>query len=291
MKSGKRAGAKPSKGSRYSKKPLHGTDGPVKVIRQVVVKEEPKADENLVYGRNAVMELLKSDRGVDTIYVSDVNAEGSIQKILGIARDKGYLVKTVDRKKLDQMTARATHQGIAVRVTDFNYSSVEQILALAKERGEDPFLILLDEIEDPHNLGSIIRTAELCGVHGIIIPKRRSAGVTATVYKTSAGAVEHMMVARVSNLAQATDDLKKRGIFVYGTAMEGSVLSNEADFTGPCALVIGNEGHGMSRIMTEKCDQVVRIPMVGQLNSLNASVAGGIVLYEIMNGRLNKAKK
>lgn len=291
MRTGKRTDAKKQSGSRYSK-PKAEKDPNVRIVKQIIVKEpERKFDENLVYGRNAVIEILKSDRSIEVIYAADGDKEGSILKILGMAKDRNALVKFVDRKKLDQLTDRANHQGIAVRVTDFVYSEVSDILRIAKERKEDPFIILLDEIEDPHNLGSIIRTAELCGAHGIVIPKRRSVGVTATVYKTSAGAVENMAVARVTNLAQETEELKKKGVFIYGADMEGSVLAHEADFSGPCALVIGNEGKGISRIMREKCDQVVSIPMVGKLNSLNASVAGGILMYEVMKGRILKSDK
>lgn len=291
MRTGKRSDAKKTTGSRYTKdKPAK--DPNVRIVKQIIVKEaEKKVDDNLVYGRNAVMEILKSDRSIETIYAAEGDKEGSILKILGMAKDKNAMIKSVDRRKLDQMTEGGNHQGIAVRVTDFVYSDVSDILHIARMRKEDPFLILLDEIEDPHNLGSIIRTAELCGAHGIIIPKRRSVGVTATVYKTSAGAVENMAVARVSNLVQATEELKKKGIFVYGADMEGTVTSYEADFSGPCALVIGNEGKGISRLMREKCDQVVSIPMVGKLNSLNASVAGGILMYEVMKGRLSKLNK
>ncbi len=291
MRTGKRTDTRKVTGSRYSK-PKSAKDENVRIIKQIIVKEpEKKVDDNLVYGRNAVMEVLKSDRSIDTLYTTEGEKEGSILKILGLARDKRVLVKTIDRRKLDSMTDFGNHQGIAVRVTDFVYSEVSDILRAAKAKNEDPFLVILDEIEDPHNLGSIIRTAELCGAHGIIIPKRRSVGVTATVYKTSAGAVEHMMVARVTNLATETEELKKKGIFVYGADMTGKVSADKADFSGPCALVIGNEGKGISRIMLEKCDTVVSIPMVGKLNSLNASVAGGILMYEIMKGRLNKKTK
>lgn len=291
MRQGKRSDVKKQTGSRYTKPRPEGEEK-VRIIKQIIVKEpEKKGDDNLVYGRNAVTEILKSDRSIETIYAAEGDKEGSILKILGMAKDKKALVKFVDRRKLDQMTLGGNHQGIAVRITDFVYSDVSDILRIAKQRGEDPFLVLLDEIEDPHNLGSIIRTAEQCGVHGIVIPKRRSVGVTATVYKTSAGAVEHMAVARVTNLAQETEELKKKGIFVYGADMEGDVRASEADFSGPCALVIGNEGKGISRLMREKCDRVVSIPMVGKLNSLNASVAGGILMYEIMKGRLTKKEK
>ncbi|PKK39635.1 23S rRNA (guanosine(2251)-2'-O)-methyltransferase [Clostridiaceae bacterium JG1575] len=284
----KRVGAKPKEGSRYSR-PRPKRDESVRIIKQIVVKEpEKKTDDNLVYGRNAVLEVLKSDRGIEVLYVAEGDPEGSLAKILGIARDKRLLVKFVDRRKLDQLTDKGHHQGVALRVTDFVYQQVEEILARARQKKEDPFLILLDEVEDPHNLGSIIRTAELCGAHGIIIPKRRSVGVTATVYKTSAGAVEHLPVARVTNLVAAAQELKKRGIFLYGADMAGEQSCNHQDFSGPCALVIGNEGKGISRLMRETCDAMVSIPMVGTLNSLNASVAAGIIMYEVMKGRLEK---
>lgn len=284
----KRVNAKPVKGSRYSKeKPVSSEK--VKVITRVVVKEaEPKAEDNVVFGRNSVMELLKSDKGIEALYTTDSQKEGSINKILAMARDKKIIVKYVDRKKLDQMSGMGSHQGIAARITEFSYCETEDILKLAKTRGEDPFILILDEIEDPHNLGSLIRTAELTGVHGIIIPKRRSVGVTATVYKTSAGAVQNMLVARVTNLSAETEILKEKGVFIYGADMDSDETSDKADFSGPCALVIGNEGKGISRVMREKCDKIVSIPMVGKLNSLNASVAGGILMYEVMKGRLGR---
>ncbi len=284
----KRTGAKRTEGSsRYSKPKPQGGEK-VRIIKQIIVKEEKKEDPNLIFGRNAVMEILKSGKSVECLYITEGDKEGSINKILGYARDNHVLIKYVDRKKLDAMTLKGNHQGIAAKITEFKYSEVSDILEKAKELGEKPFIVILDEIEDPHNLGSIIRTAELAGVHGIIIPKRRSVGVSATVYKTSAGAVENMMVARVTNLASETDELKKQGLFIYGADMDSDVTSDRCDFKGACALVIGNEGKGISRIMREKCDTVVSIPMVGKLNSLNASVAGGILMYEIMVGRLKE---
>lgn len=277
-------------GSRYSKD-KGPVDENVRIIKKIVYKEPEKVvDENLVYGRNSVMEIIKSGKSIEALYTTEGEKEGSINKILGLARDRRLVVKIVDRRKLDQMTDYGNHQGIAARVTDYVYCDTGDILNLARTRGEKPFILILDEIEDPHNLGSLIRTAELTGVHGIIIPKRRSVGVSATVYKTSAGAVENMLVTRVTNLAAETEELKKKGIFVYGADMEGTEKSDEADFSGPCALVIGNEGKGISKIMKEKCDKLISIPMVGKLNSLNASVAGGILMYEIMTGRLQGKK-
>lgn len=284
----KRTGAKKNEGSRYSKQ--KGPVEKVKIIKQIIVKDERQEDPDIIYGRNSVNEILNGTRSIECIYVTEGEKEGSINKILGLARDKKVLIKFVDRKKLDAMTGKGNHQGIAAKVTDFKYCEVEDILIKAKIKGEKPFVLILDEIEDPHNLGSIIRTAELTGVHGIILPKRRSVGISGTVYKTSAGAVENMLVTRVTNLAQTTEELKKKGIFVYGADMYGSEMSHEADFSGPCALVIGNEGKGISQIMKEKCDKIVNIPMVGKLNSLNASVAAGILMYEVMKGRIMEKK-
>ena len=186
------------------------------------------------------------------------------------------------------MSGGLVHQGLIARVTPFKYSEVEHILAYAEKRNEQPFIIILDEIEDPHNLGSIIRTAELCGVHGIIIPKRRNVGVTSTVYKCSAGAVEHMRIAKVTNVNATIDTLKEKGIWIYGADIEGKDYSYNVDFGGPCAIVIGSEGKGISNLTLKKCDVLVKIPMIGKINSLNASVAGGILLYEIFRQRMKK---
>ncbi|MBU5455695.1 23S rRNA (guanosine(2251)-2'-O)-methyltransferase RlmB [Caproiciproducens sp. MSJ-32] len=242
--------------------------------------------EDLVVGRNAVMELLKGSRTIECIYIASGNMEGSIKAIINMAKEKKVVLKEVDRKKLDTMSGGMSHQGVIAQVTPFVYSEVEDMLKLAKERNEDPFIVILDEIEDPHNLGSIIRTAELCGVHGIIIPKRRNVGVTATVYKASVGAIEHMKIAKVTNINSIIDELKEKGIWIYGADIEGKEYSYEVNFSGPCAVVIGSEGRGISKLTLKKCDKLVKIPMVGKINSLNASVAGGIMMYEILKGRL-----
>lgn len=242
--------------------------------------------EDLIEGRNAVIELLKSDRTIEYILVAKGEREGSINKILTMAKENGIVVKEADRKKLDSMTNFGAHQGVVAIVTPYKYSEVEDILNLAKKKGEDPFVIILDEIEDPHNLGSIVRTAELCGVHGVIIPKRRNVGVTPTVYKTSVGAVEHIKIAKVTNINATIDILKENGIWVYGADMDGEQYSYQADFKGGVALVIGNEGKGISKLTKSKCDCIVKIPMVGKINSLNASVAGGILMYEILKTRI-----
>ncbi|MFU7515960.1 23S rRNA (guanosine(2251)-2'-O)-methyltransferase RlmB [Clostridium sp. HCS.1] len=249
---------------------------------------EAEVREDLIIGRNAVMEVLKSDRTIEAVYISNTHMEGSIKAIINIARDKGLVLKEVDRKKLDLMSGGTNHQGVIAQVTPFKYSEIADILNLAKKRGQDPFVVILDEIEDPHNLGSIIRTAELCGAHGIIIPKRRNVGITSTVYKCSVGAIEHMRIAKVTNINVAIDELKKSGLWIYGADIAGDEYSYEVNFNGPCAIVIGSEGRGISKLTLKKCDKLVKIPMVGKINSLNASVAGGIMMYEILKGRLAK---
>ncbi|WP_244834335.1 23S rRNA (guanosine(2251)-2'-O)-methyltransferase RlmB [Clostridium sp. BJN0001] len=242
--------------------------------------------EDIIIGRNAVIEALKSKKTIETLYISNTKLEGSINKIIGLAKEKKIVIKEVDRRKLDMMCGGEVHQGVIAKITPFKYSEVKDILDYAKKRNEDPFVIVLDEIEDPHNLGSIIRTAELAGVHGIIIPKRRSASVTSTVYKTSAGAVQYVKVAKVANLNNAIEELKDNGVWIYGADMNGEEFSYQNDFSGACALVIGNEGRGISKLTAQKCDKLVKIPMVGKINSLNASVAAGILMYEVMKVRL-----
>ena len=244
--------------------------------------------EDLIIGRNAVIEALKSDRTIECVYVSKGDLEGSIKVALGLAKDKGVVIKEADRRKLDTMCEGLNHQGIVARVTPFKYCEVNDILEDAKRKEQQPFIVILDEIEDPHNLGSIIRTAELCGVHGIIIPKRRNVGVTSTVYKCSAGAIEHMKIAKVTNINATIDMLKEQGIWIYGADIDGKDYSYNTDFSGPCALIIGSEGKGISSLTLKKCDLLVKIPMIGKINSLNASVAGGIMMYEVLKGRLTK---
>lgn len=244
--------------------------------------------EDLIIGRNAVIEALKSDRTIECVYVSKGDLEGSIKVALGLAKDKGVVIKEADRRKLDTMCDGLNHQGIVARVTPFKYCEVNDILEDAKRKEQQPFIVILDEIEDPHNLGSIIRTAELCGVHGIIIPKRRNVGVTSTVYKCSAGAIEHMKIAKVTNINATIDMLKEQGIWIYGADIDGKDYSYNTDFSGPCALIIGSEGKGISSLTLKKCDLLVKIHMIGKINSLNASVAGGIMMYEVLKGRLTK---
>lgn len=245
-------------------------------------KTEPKPD--VISGRNPVSEAVRSGRPIDKILVARGEKTGAVVGILAKARAKQIPVKEVDRAKLDFLSGSAPHQGIVALAAAKEYSTVEDILAYAEERNEPPFLIILDELEDPHNLGAIIRTAECTGAHGVIIPKRRSAGLSYTVGKASAGAVEYMRVARVTNIAKVIDDLKERGVWVYGADMNGEDYER-CDMSGACAIVIGNEGKGISRLVREKCDVIVSLPMKGRINSLNASVAAGILMYHALKGR------
>ena len=247
-------------------------------------KFNKEKQKDLIIGRNAVTELIKSGREIDTLFVLRGERGGSVGKIVGECREKGAVVKEVDRKKLDFMCGHSNHQGVAAICAAHSYSTVEEIFSVAHERGEPPFIVICDGIEDPHNLGAIIRTAEAAGVHGIIIPKRRSASLNYTVGKTSAGALEYMKVARVSNLASTLDELKERGVWIYGADMDGEDARGMS-LDGAAALVIGSEGDGMSRLVREKCDFIISLKMKGQINSLNASVAGGILMYEFMYKR------
>lgn len=240
--------------------------------------------DDIIAGRNPVTEALSSGRPIESILVAKNNHAGSIVAILSKAKKKGITIKEVDQKKLDFMTSHANHQGIVAIAAIKEYSTVEDILALAKERDEAPFIVILDEIEDPHNLGAIIRTAECSGAHGVIIKKRHSAGLSYTVGKASAGAVEYVPVARVNNISAVIDDLKEQGIWVYGADMNGTDYT-KCDFSGGCAIVIGNEGKGISRLVREKCDTIVSLPLKGKINSLNASVAAGIIMYKVAQGR------
>lgn len=242
--------------------------------------------DNLVIGRNAVMELLKSGREIENVLIAKGEREGSINRIIAFCKENRIVIKNVDRRKLDFMCGGANHQGVAANVPEHEYSSVEDILSYANEKGEAPFLIICDEIEDSHNLGAIIRTAEACGVHGIIIPKRRSVGLNFIVAKTSCGALEYMKVARVTNLADTIENLKKKNIWVYAADMDGQRW-DKTDFSGGVALVVGNEGSGVGRLIKEKCDVTVSLPMLGRVNSLNASVAASIIMYEIAKQRLD----
>ena len=251
---------------------------------------QSERDSNLIIGRNAVSEALRSGRNIDTLLVVRGERNGSVGRIIAECKEKGVVIKEVDKKKLDFMCGQGNQQGVAAYAAVHEYSSVEDIFALAEERGEAPFIILCDELEDPHNLGAIIRTAETAGAHGVIIPKRRNASLTWAVGKASAGADEYVPVAMVGKLASTIDDLKKRGLWVYTADMDGQNWC-ETDFSGPVALVVGSEGNGVSRLIKEKSDFVVSLPMRGKITSLNASVAAGILMYEVSRQRLGlKAK-
>lgn len=237
--------------------------------------------ENLIIGRNPVREALRSGQPIDTIYM---NSSSGLGEIRTLAAEAGAVVKTVTEQKLSQLADGGVHQGVVAFCACASYVTLDDLLAVSAQKGTKPFLIICDEIEDPHNLGAIIRTAETAGADGIIIPKRRSAMLTPTVYKTSAGAASWLPVARVPNIGAAIDRLKKEGVWVYGTDMNGS-LYTQTDFDGAVALVIGSEGNGMSRLVREKCDFLVKLPMMGKITSLNASVAAGIFMYEVVRQR------
>lgn len=240
---------------------------------------------NYIIGRNACLELLNSDRTVDKIYIQKGEQKGSILKIIGKAKAMGIPVQEVDRRRMEEFTNSPNHQGVCALVSDFKYSTIDDLLQEAKDREEDPFFLVLDGIEDPHNLGAIIRTAEVAGVHGIIIPERRSASVNATVEKTSAGATSFMKIAQVTNLARAIEEIKKENIFVYGADGEAKSLHTKTNLTGPIALVIGNEGKGISHNIKKHCDELIKIPMYGKISSLNASNASAILVYEVIRQR------
>lgn len=246
--------------------------------------EEKEPNENIIEGRNPVTEVLKSGRTIEKLFIAKGAVEGSLKMIISKAKDMGIVISEVDRKKLDEMSTTHSHQGVIALVSNYVYSTIEEILKSAEEKGEEPFIIILDEIEDPHNLGSIIRSANVSGAHGIIIPKRRSALVTATVAKASAGAIEYTRIAKITNLNQTIKELKEKGLWVIGTDMDGEVCY-KSNLRGPIAIVIGSEGKGISRLVKENCDGVVSIPMTGEINSLNASVAAGIIMYEINRQR------
>ncbi len=239
---------------------------------------------DIISGRNPVSEAIRSGRPIDKILVARGEKSGAVVGILAKAKDRQIPVKDVDRTKLDYLTGSSNHQGIAAFAAVKDYCTVDDIFEYAAELDEPPFIVVLDEIEDPHNLGAIIRTAECAGVHGVIVPKRRSAGLSYVVGKASAGAVEYMRVARVTNIANLLDELKQRGVWVYGADMDGEDYT-KTDLSGACAIVIGNEGKGMSRLVRQKCDVIVSLPMKGKINSLNASVAAGILMYHAAKGR------
>lgn len=252
-------------------------------------REEPRElPDDVLVGRNAVTEALKSGRGINKLWIASGDREGSVAEIAALAKERGIVVQYVERAKIEALAGGHRHQGVLAYVAPVPYAELEDILKAAEAKGEAPFIVLLDELEDPHNLGALLRTADATGVHGILIPKRRSVSLNATVAKTSAGAVEYVPVARIGNIAQTLKKLKEKGFWVAGADMDGEKAYYEADLTGPLVLVVGSEGKGMSRLTKEACDFIVRMPMVGRINSLNASVAGSILMYESMRQRLQK---
>ncbi|MBQ9148019.1 MAG: 23S rRNA (guanosine(2251)-2'-O)-methyltransferase RlmB [Oscillospiraceae bacterium] len=249
-------------------------------------RETVEEVEGQLEGRNALTEALKSGRTIDKVFIAEGDTDRSLQRLAAQAKDAGAVIVPVDRRKLDQMSTTRAHQGVIALAAAHEYYTIDDILEEAASRGQAPLIVICDELSDPHNLGAIMRSAECAGAHGVIIPKRRSVGLTATVAKASAGAVEYMKVARVTNINNAINELKEKGVWVFGTAAEGSVPMYKADLTGPAAIVIGNEGDGMSQLVRKNCDMLVHIPMAGRITSLNASAAASILLYEAVRQRL-----
>ncbi|WP_099191095.1 23S rRNA (guanosine(2251)-2'-O)-methyltransferase RlmB [Tepidibacter mesophilus] len=238
-----------------------------------------------IEGRNPVIEALRGERNIDKIMIAKGTTEGSIKKIIGMAKDKGIIVQYVDRKKIDEISESHSHQGVIAMGNDYRYYELEEILEIAKQKNEDPFVIILDEITDPHNLGSIMRTADAVGAHGVIVPKRRSASITPVVAKASAGAVEYVPLCKVTNLVSAIKKLKEYGLWIAAADMNGQNYYKQ-NLTGSLGIVVGSEGSGISRLIKENCDFTVKIPMVGNVTSLNASVAASIMLYEAFKQRI-----
>ena len=252
------------------------------------MSREVEENENQLEGRNALTEALRSGRTIDKVFIAAGDTDRALQHLAAQAKEAGAVVVPVDRRKLDAMSFTRAHQGVIALAAAREYFSIDDILQEAADRGEPPLIVICDELSDPHNLGAIMRSAECAGAHGVIIPKRRSVGLTATVAKASAGAVEYMKVAKVSNINNAIGELKEKGVWVFGTAAEGSVPMYQADLTGPAAIVIGNEGDGMSQLVRRNCDMLVHIPMKGQISSLNASAAASILLYEAVRQRIGR---
>ncbi len=244
--------------------------------------------DDKIYGINPVIEALNSGREIDKILLQDGAKHSRLSKITAMSKERGIIYRFVNKKKLDELSEGGNHQGVLAYAAAHTYAEIDDILSLAEERKEPPFIIVAEGLNDPHNLGSIIRTANAAGAHGVIIPKNRSVGLTSTVAKVSAGAIEYTLVARVSNISDTIEKLKKKGVWVAGTALEGSTVHTDADLTGALAIVIGAEGTGMSRLVREKCDFLVKIPMLGQAESLNASVAAGVLMYEAVRQRRKK---
>ncbi len=243
-----------------------------------------KENNDFIAGRNPVIEALKAGRDINKIWIAEGSQKGSVQQIIGLAKDLNVMVQYVPKKKIEQMV-QENHQGVVAQVAAYQYAELEDLFKKAEKANEDPFFILLDELEDPHNLGSVMRTADAVGAHGIIIPKRRAVGLTHTVAKASTGAIEHIPVARVTNLAQTVDKLKEKGLWIAGTDAKGKQDFRQLDGTLPICLIIGSEGKGMSRLLGDKCDFLIHLPMKGHVTSLNASVAASILMYEVFRKR------
>ncbi len=261
---------------------------PQKTMPEMDPPEPNTLPEDVLVGRNAVTEALKSGRAVNRLLVAEGDGQGSIREIVRMARENGAIVETVARSKIEAMARGYRHQGVLAYTSPVDYTSLDEILAAARAKGDAPFLLLLDELEDPHNLGAILRTADAVGVDGVLIPRRRSCPLSATVAKTSAGAVEYVPVARIGNVAQTIRDLKEEGFWIVGADMDGTADYFDADLTGATVLVVGSEGRGISRLVRESCDVLVKIPMLGKINSLNVSVAGAVLMYESLRQRQKK---
>ncbi len=271
------------KSMKNDRKPRRGDD------RRRFREETPvEENEGQLEGRNALAEALRSGRTIDKVFIAAGETDHGLQRLAAQAKEAGAVVISVDRRKLDAMSQSHAHQGVITLAAAREYSTIDDILETARQRGEQPLIIICDELSDPHNLGAILRSGECAGAHGVIIPKRRSVGLTAVVAKASAGAVEYMKVARVTNITAAIEELKKKGVWIFGTAAEGSIPMYEADLKGAAAIVIGSEGDGMSRLVKQNCDVTVNIPMKGQISSLNASAAAAILLYEAVRQRLGR---
>ncbi|ADC49749.1 tRNA/rRNA methyltransferase [Alkalihalophilus pseudofirmus OF4] len=241
--------------------------------------------QEFILGKNPVIEALRAGHAINKIWIAEGSNKGQMTKVVQLAKEQGVLIQNAPKKKLEQLVDSSNHQGVVASIAAYEYAEMDDLFALAEKRGEEPFFLILDEIEDPHNLGSIMRTADAAGAHGIIIPKRRAVGLTQTVAKASTGAIEYIPVVRVTNIARTMDDLKKRGLWFAGTDAKGSADYRQASFDMPIGLVIGSEGKGISRLIKEKCDFLIQIPMVGQVTSLNASVAASLLMYEVYRRR------
>ena len=258
-----------------------------KIVTASIARHKEPAEENSykVEGRNAVIELLKSDREINKVLIARGEKQGSINEIIKLCKEKGIVFQEVERAKLDEISETSHHQGVIAYASPIEYKEVSDILDIAKSKNEAPFILIADEIEDPHNLGALIRTAEIAGCHGLIISKRRSCQVTEVVTKVACGATEHLAIARVSNINDAIDELKEAGVWIYGTDGSAEKLYFEEDLRGPVAIIVGSEGRGMNKLTMKKCDVLLKIPMKGHITSLNASVSGGIVIFEAVRQR------